>query len=61
MNHGAREEIKIVPAKTLEEIIFENFGFLFGKPMPTTTTTTPATANPLETPGQGLGDSGSFG
>ena len=31
MNHGASEEIKIVPAKTLEEIIFENFGFLFDK------------------------------
>ena len=29
MNHGASEEIMIVPAKTLEEIIFENFGFLF--------------------------------
>ena len=29
MNHGASEEIKIVPAKTLEEISFENFGISF--------------------------------
>ena len=43
------EEIKIVPAKVLENILFENFGFLFGLKQSTTTTATTAPSSTFTT------------